>query len=1707
VENAIAAGEIHTAVARSKAFLQQAEPSEETARIAGLLFAAQVNLLADTADAYRTMQTFGDTFRQHPSARRFDVWYLNQARSQRDYASAAARLERVLAEGLPPAVEQTFFHSALGWLLDELRWPAGDAARHQAVSPMRRLTGHIRGDAALRAEAAFITENLAFDAARSGKDAEQLERDYQAAITAARTFFDAAPGADTLIRILDVFYDGDPNRGYAIAPAAKRAFFVAQFPRLDDAGRARVLAHRFNNRDLNSFIATPRDWAALGRSRPDFFRGEAAYQVPFWTDPEDPAWYRHQAAFLAEIATRDAAVINALAQDSLAASLDHLLDHGSWLLTTGDFWQLAQRQILPAWRGRREGGGATLEEADVRRIMGEFLVRRVPGSLLALHREAARDYLSAAWQALADKADIADHLAALDWVPYRADDREFVLSAVHRAFSEWVDGARRAAADNEEAQQALQARITRIEAAFDAARRRTAPVVDKAPDALARAAVTVLAAIHAEQAEAYREASTALRAALQEVERDRPRLAMEALRMLTDPSGGMRRPDVQLALLRDLLERWDDGGRNAATRHVAGHIVRSGNRWNWNAIPRDDADQARAISRVFADFLLARMDAGSFSPVVLQWMLDTQRGQHWHDQAMNRDVFLRMVETDSLRGSDYRPGGTRMAATAYMWLARHFFGNPDSHDARSAYDSLFLAEAEADGRLDYQYWHLGGQDPNRAIRDLAAGRLTGITGIPRTYGADSLTEDRDTFFRWERRVLTGASEGQRIALLEHVTAQFGAQRLDSHARGHTYFDTDAGTGNAEARARFFEAIARDSARRATLPVPAPAVNLSALRGIRSTDLTDAELDILIGCLAPEAYPRNWERGRGHEQLALYVHDELLRRDRAAAMNGLLATFWAVMRDSGDGGQLTELRNRTQRLQNQGLDNLATASATAALQIMRPSRADEFGSAMLGIQSRSIARIGGLIPVPRSDRRYPVFEAQADFIGGNYDRAWRQYQQHAGLLRETFSELDMAFVTWIINRLAEVDEYGEAERLAQAVIQWMDASGVQVAAEIRLEVLLAHANIQLSREAYPAARALYDQIATAEAFRGLRGAIDARIMIAEVARLTGEHVAATEQLEELARSTDSYTRKQALYHLAKVSFDQDDFQSARQLLRQVFMLDDTHAEARLLEGRVNLAMRRLENVIELEKIGLSAQQQVIVPGRPLRINLEDHTLSVVGDTAAVRIRVWSSAGDEEIITLLPFADSMTRFRGEITTALAPVEQGDGVLQVLGDGFVSYDFAPDFREQHRVPQFEPPVLQVKSPAVLQVSSGRILSEDEQAEHALVSQIEARLRREGRLGATEASPLSMRRQGSQLKPGQTINVRVTDPDRSVSPEPNTVTVRVRATSGDSIDAFELRETGTHTGVFEGAIPSAPAPATAFASDSDEGAEPNYTISAGDYPAWIGQRDNQRPKLFTIDLNDSVFPDMMTVEAGIQGRRLREFFVQTQSGVGNFVTVGSWPRAYPVWDGAPRATVVAVPEAVDERVRTRWSTEHLNQVIEDASLGSRHRTSLEQLSTEWDQSIFGAQQALRIHHDTRRADAWYLVRIDAAFYVPERQVRTFELVPATREGEALYRLAVNGRQVEGEALGGSRRGPPRFHGALSRGMHTISVYVIAAGRAQPRFTVRQDSPEPPYMVNTAAELFDPATCRDRGRRGQRSLRDYLPGYAPHAGGPVADP
>ena len=172
-----------------------------------------------------------------------------------------------------------------------------------------------------------------------------------------------------------------------------------------------------------------------------------------------------------------------------------------------------------------------------------------------------------------------------------------------------------------------------------------------------------------------------------------------------------------------------------------------------------------------------------------------------------------------------------------------------------------------------------------------------------------------------------------------------------------------------------------------------------------------------------------------------------------------------------------------------------------------------------------------------------------------------------------------------------------------------------------------------------------------------------------------------------------------------------------------------------------------------------------------------------------------------------------FTGELPTELGPARQGDRRLQVLGGDKIHYDLSESFVRRVNFERTGPEqIITVLSDAGSFASSGTILSREERGscfEEALFA----------RPVEDEDTPLSEVRLPNNIRPGNPINIQVTDPSRSTSLQPDSIVVDITSSSGDSVASFELNETGSSSGVFEGAIPTARLPARAFASDTAEG------------------------------------------------------------------------------------------------------------------------------------------------------------------------------------------------------------------------------------------------------------------------------------------------
>ena len=147
-----------------------------------------------------------------------------------------------------------------------------------------------------------------------------------------------------------------------------------------------------------------------------------------------------------------------------------------------------------------------------------------------------------------------------------------------------------------------------------------------------------------------------------------------------------------------------------------------------------------------------------------------------------------------------------------------------------------------------------------------------------------------------------------------------------------------------------------------------------------------------------------------------------------------------------------------------------------------------------------------------------------------------------------------------------------------------------------------------------------------------------------------------------------------------------------------------------------------------------------------------------------------------------------------------------------------------------------------AQFRMASSQIIDETEETESE-------RLAREAE--AESDLRMSVKRPANQIKPGNPVYMRVVDLDRDLTTNSDEVLVKLTASSGDEVQAI-LRETGSHSGIFEGGVDTSDLPAGALATDTAIEHSPLMAIDKDPESVWMSQPDGVTPKYLSVDLKE---------------------------------------------------------------------------------------------------------------------------------------------------------------------------------------------------------------------------------------------------------------
>ena len=272
--------------------------------------------------------------------------------------------------------------------------------------------------------------------------------------------------------------------------------------------------------------------------------------------------------------------------------------------------------------------------------------------------------------------------------------------------------------------------------------------------------------------------------------------------------------------------------------------------------------------------------------------------------------------------------------------------------------------------------------------------------------------------------------------------------------------------------------------------------------------------------------------------------------------------------------------------------------------------------------------------------------------------------------------------------------------------------------------------------------------------------------------------------------------------------------------------------------------QLELLRTIGRLG-SRSKRWHAPGEPLSIVVQDSDLGISRGHAKIPVKVTTiPGGDEETIFLYSGGAGKGLFRADLETSLGKVTQGDKVLQLSGHDTIKCDYPDEFKAEFKNAPLSDAEIRVAANGKLEAASGKIIDKDKET-------FSERLEREEREKDAADKRLSQGRPVNQIKPGNPIYMRVRDADRDLSDTADTITVKLVAASGDQVQVA-LKETGPHTGQFEGTAKTSDLPAGALASDTSIDHSPLMAIDQDVESAWISEPDGATPKWLSTDMKD---------------------------------------------------------------------------------------------------------------------------------------------------------------------------------------------------------------------------------------------------------------
>lgn len=483
---------------------------------------------------------------------------------------------------------------------------------------------------------------------------------------------------------------------------------------------------------------------------------------------------------------------------------------------------------------------------------------------------------------------------------------------------------------------------------------------------------------------------------------------------------------------------------------------------------------------------------------------------------------------------------------------------------------------------------------------------------------------------------------------------------------------------------------------------------------------------------------------------------------------------------------------------------------------------------------------------------PLLTAALYLRLGDERLAFESFTAHRVLFAARRHELPTDLLVFACERLIAAGGEENLNDVETWLREWLirNSESKQFEDELKAQVQLLLARNYFKAERYDVARAEYTT--TINRYPKTPQALEAQFGIGETYVSQKVYDQALAVFERLAQSRDTDVVVRAEFLRGVVAFQRGDVDEARDIFRSVLdrvpSIELADKALFRLSEIYGLEQRYLDQLTLLRTVGRLGRtsKRSHVPGQPLAIVVYDSDLGISRGHNRIPVHVTTEpGGDKELVYLTSAGAGKGLFRADLDTRLGQAEPNNRILELTGRDTIRCDYPEEFRAQFRRVPLSDVQITVAADAKLEVASTKEFEEKKVT-------FSEELQKEVQAPPTQTDQrVSQTRPLNQIKPGNPLYVRVTDPDRDLSNEPDPVIVKVAGDSGDQVQAT-LQETGPHTGVFEGMVKTGELPAGATATDAAISRDPILAIDRDPKTFWQSEPDGRTPKSLTIDMKD---------------------------------------------------------------------------------------------------------------------------------------------------------------------------------------------------------------------------------------------------------------